>query len=375
MKKIFLLSIFAPALVFSSAHVETYNQWNTEVVEEGTCAPKECEPKCAEPCAPKHCEPKCIEPCAPVYCAPLWCGWGDLTIGGDWLYWKTEQARMEFGANVTLIPDGQNQTITSEVLRPDFEYKSGFRVYAAYETCDKDWIIQAAVTHVPSHASKFLNDAETAITTDFIQIFAQNFPILTAIQGGLYETAGAEWDVTVNYFDFDVMRNICLCDTFKLQPHLGLRALWSNQTFEITGDGITQDTGDPISFVSTLKERITGFGVEGGLWGDWQLCGGFSIIGHIGGSVLYSKLTNTGNLLAQQNTSETTISYKDVTHRAIPTGDTFIGLHYTKCICKRVIDLYIGWEQHLIFDTNQFSLGGGADMSLQGLTLGGSFTF
>lgn len=297
------------------------------------------------------------------------CDPGRFFVGAEWLYWKTEQSKMEFGANVDQVVTAAGVDVTSKIIAPQFSYQSGVRALAGYETADQEWAFTASFVYAPGKGRSTTFD-NPALMMDMVSVFNVNFPILTALQGTPLDTISGVWDVDNYYLDLDVLRNFSFCNKIQLSPHIGLRVLWSDQTFDLAGAGATAG----VSFTSRLKEQITGVGLEGGLWGTVDLVRGFSLVGHLGGSLLYSELRNSGSL-AVDNGTLLNVNYRYNTHQNLAMFDSLIGLQYiTECYAKP-ITLFLGWEQHLIFETNQFSVNGGGNMSLQGLTLGGAIAF
>ena len=122
-----------------------------------------------------------------------------------------------------------------------------------------------------------------------------------------------------------------------------------------------------------FKEQFQGYGAEGGLWGDWQIGYGFSVIGHIGGSVLYTK-TKIHERITQLPIDSQSVSEENSVHErsriysGTPTIDYFIGLQYVDCICDMHVSAKAGWEQQILFNANQFATTG--NLATQGLTLG-----
>lgn len=296
------------------------------------------------------------------------CGCGQFSIGGDWLYWKVEQEQMEFGALVTISPDDDLTVINSDVIKPKFTEHDGYRYYIDYVTADKDWKLSAAFTHVPTSASVSVAE-NPSVTMDFISIFGVNFPILEAIAEGTFDEVSGKWNATIEYLDIDVTRNICFNDTFQINPHIGLRGFWSDQKFKIDGSSAE------VTFASRLKQKVKGIGLEAGLWGELRLCNGFYLVGHVGGGLIYSKYRNSGTLDADADDGLARIHYNDSNYMSNAMVDTFLGVKYVGCIQDFAFNAHVGWEQHIIFGTNQFSVSGNANMTLQGVTLGGGFAF
>lgn len=314
------------------------------------------------------CEPACIDesPCVQNNdCA------GRFTVGGDWLYWKIEQEQMEIGANVTISDVDGTATITSDVIRPKFKYSSGYRVFADYTLPASEWKITAAYTHAPTSASVSATEDPVGIPMDFISLFSVNFPLLNAISQVMFDSASASWNAQMNYLDLDIARTFQPHERFEVTPHLGLRGLWSHQKFVIEGIG----TDANIAFLSNLKGKTDGLGVEGGLWGTLKVADGFSIVGHFGGSVMYTKFKNSGSLDGNQDDTLLHIEYSDNLYKNIAMVDSFVGLRYMTQFSEFGVSVHVGWEQHILFDLNQFSITGDGNLTMQGLTLGAGLSF
>ena len=70
------------------------------------------------------------------------------------------------------------------------------------------------------------------------------------------------------------------------------------------------------------------------------------------------------------------ISYKHNGHsKGIPMFDAFVGLQYANTWNNFGFNIHAGWEEHIIFDTSDFSLSSSGTTTLQGLTLGASVAF
>jgi len=297
------------------------------------------------------------------------CGNGIFEIGGDWLYWKTYEEGLALGALAQ--PSGTPaSTITNlPVIKPKFKDKSGYRAFVNYHTNNHKWKIEACFSHIPSSANiTVLNDPGGE---DFISIFATNFPLLAPVATINFTNASSRLNQDINYFDLDLCRSFSVCRGFEVSPHIGMRGFWLNQKYNIHLEAIPS----ALLVDSELKGKIAGVGIEGGLAGEYKLGLGFSICGHLGGSLIFSKFTNEGIAQIVALNETRTLAYTDKNKKGMPTIDSFIGIHYTNEIGENYpISFLAGWEHHFLFSTNQFSQVNG-NLSLQGLTLGASIGF
>lgn len=307
------------------------------------------------------------------------CERGTFSLGGDWLYWKTEESKLELGAAIEQTVAATNTTRASVILKPKFQYDSGYRIFADYTTCNKLWKFSASYTHVPSCASA---DFTSTISSDYVSLLNVNFnfPILNTVSTTqyLYSSIGAKWDTSLNYCDFDVSRSFLFCKGLDITPHAGIRVLWANQSLRLRGvaDDVLGIPPVDISFLGKLHSDLSSVGVEGGLNFLWNIWQNLSLIGNVGGSVLYTSSHTKGTLdISYANGTSLNLLFKDSDHDGIPMFDAFIGLQYKGCFSKYIWNLHIGWEEHIIFNTNTFTLNGGGNYTVQGLTLGAAIGF
>lgn len=333
-------------------------------------------------------------PVAAQDCGSNWgdcCEWsmfdGQVKVGADWLYWETRQDNMGLASlsNASVIAANPN-SLDLRVVEPKFKYTSGFRVNLGYELPCNCWEVNVIYTYMPTNSS---SRHLFASTEDEIYIIPGN---------GLTEAVssiGAEdvlsfhqkWDLTINNIDVDFARTITFNECISIRPHAGFRSLWysEKQSVFVTVDPSATFNPNPLlpefsNYDAVAKNKFTGYGVEAGLWGCWQVGCGFSIIGHFGGSVLYSKFdicsfanetlvtsSTVGEVTTPVITEIGTIAAHDCQKTATPTIDYFLGLQYADQMCDMSFAIRCGWEQHVIFNTNRISHNG--NLSTQGLTL------
>lgn len=298
------------------------------------------------------------------------CEWsvldGKMTLGADWLYWKVQQDGVLPGSIVvnsdpTIVPP----TKFTHGVRPHFKYDSGFRLNLGYELPCDCWDVNLAYTYIPSHAKTTTFTAESTLE-NFVPVSAISTPTQ------LLDSASfaSKWDLTLNNIDLDIGRTVCFGECLNVRPHIGFRATWFDQKFRSAAATFTTRLFN----AGVVREKFQGYGVEGGLWADWKLGYGVSLVGHFGGSILYSKFEVHGEsvsgILSTDGvfTTDTVEFSSDSFYSATPTVDYFVGLQYADSFCDMLFKAHIGWEQHVMFDTNRYLSTG--NLSGQGLTLG-----
>lgn len=310
------------------------------------------------------------------------CEWsvldGKMTIGADWLYWKVQQDGILPGRiiveNTTNENDNPVLFTRARGIHTDPKWKNGFRIHLGYELPCDSWDVNLSYTYMPSR-EKIVNFT-AGPTESFVSPFINSD----------FDFFASKWNLSWNTVDLDIGRTICFGDCLKLRPHVGFRATWIDQKFRSFGAAnVAVITPATVSFDAlSLKQKFQGYGVEAGLWTDYKLSSGLSLIGHFGGSILYSKFNvhskeANGYILIEDNSTISDIQHgdfvatnvvigRDTFFTATPTLDYFIGLQYADTLCDMLYKIYVGWEQHVLFDTNRFLARG--NLSGQGLTLG-----
>lgn len=293
------------------------------------------------------------------------CEWsmldGKVTVGADWLYWKVQQDGVLPGALVSTATADNVVTTTARNNRPSFKWESGFRVNLGYELPCDCWDINLAYTYIPSHAT--INNFVAA---------ADQTARFVPVNGSLFTSYASKWDFTGNNIDLDIGRTVAFGECLTLRPHVGFRTTWFDQKFRAFGT--LENVGDATIFQrASTKEKFCGYGVEAGLWTDYKLGCGISLVGHFGGSILYSKFKINSTVISGTivDTAEVTAAVlfgSESYYTATPSVDYFVGLQYADTLCDLLFKARLGWEQHVLFDTNRFLTSG--NLSTQGLTLG-----
>lgn len=278
-----------------------------------------------------------------------------------------QQDNLEYAVLAEAVTNPNPEVLETDAhyLRTNFRYQGGYRGFVAYETEDRAWEISATYTHIRT-------DTQTSTRADIdeaIDFLDDNFIFLPTTVP--FTTSHEKWQAQINMGDIDFARNICVCDSVILTPHIGGRYLWMDQKLHINGSIGGKFNNNKV--VSRFRERFYGYGVEGGLWLNWDIGCGLAIIGHVGGSILYSNF-HVKSLIEEITTTRGFVAIdllktNNMIHSGTPTMDYFAGLEYHTCICGMNMGARAGYEQQIIFDANRIAATGG-NLSLQGLTAG-----
>lgn len=297
---------------------------------------------------------------------------GRWSFEADWLYWRAEEDNLNYGIILHPNNTGNNPSdIDVRFLHPEFKNSNGYRLAAEYEFPCDGWGLGVIYSYLPtsSHFS-FIGNTDPD-NLSFAQFPAPNFIILNFLNNTNVILLKSDWQLNTSYLDIDIDKNLCLTNVFNIRPHMGIRLLWMRQHFSLEGTG--ENNSITSEFVTSFNQKMFGIGIEGGLWADWKICGGFSLIGHMGGSIMCSNFRNIGKEDITSNDPnsppEQKIHYKDHIFEGTPSLDYFLGLQYCCCLWDMDWNVRAGWEEHVFFDVNQMTIDGG-NLTLQGLTLG-----
>ena len=319
-------------------------------------------------------------------CCETSCGWGRFNAGAEWLHWKVKQDNMRAGTFVDDFPDPILKEATGTMIEPKFKYNGGVRGYIGYETACSQWGINAIYTYIPLHSKSAFKktipfEEQTRTHRQFIIPNTPGFPLFEAFEGeggiAALSSLSTKWHGNLSYVDIDLSRNLTFCDSFHLRPHVGFRYAWMTQHLLMQAGFILVSTNNSTFGNLKYKQKFHGYGIEGGIWADWNLGYGFSIVGHVGGSVLYSHINLkilSESFIKKKGDPVFIIRSGSKNIYAIPTIDYFAGLKYEKAFKRLSISAHVGWEQRVFLNINQIAFASGY-LSLQGLTLGGDISF
>ncbi len=301
-----------------------------------------------------------------------------LNVGADWLYLKVSQDNLRAGTFLDDFPNPVLKQVDGTAVEPGFKYSNGYRVNVGYEfPCDL-WELNATYTYIPINSTS--DCGQTTISTpdhnQFIAANAGSIPFFNIFQSptGFVQMTSlfTKWHGNLSYVDADLARTLTFCSGFHVRPHLGFRAAWMTQKYVAEGN-LQIPTFNGAQFVSMqFSEQFQGYGLEGGLWTDWDVGCGFSLVGHVGGSILYATFKiqeKAKGSLTQGQDPVFIFSQNPTIHTATPTLEYLAGLQYAMTYCDVVIAAHIAWEQRVFFDLNQISSYGG-NFSAQGLNFG-----
>lgn len=282
-----------------------------------------------------------------VDCCDDPCGCLPVRVEADYLLW---QLRTPYDHS-SVITEVSTDVTKEKYYGDDYDYKSGFRLGVYYDglfSCLDVGVIWT--TYYTSFHDSIDIDSN------------QNFRIDSDV-----DELSIKKQVNFNYVDLDFSSRFCPTCCLSLRPHIGLRALWLNFNSRAEFSGDIGTTTDTLHINRHYRDEDSGIGLQGGLWAEWQLGCGFSLVGHFGGSVLlyedqYRFKLNAVTKDSSGNELTNVLEEECETIKSSQqTFDYFLGVKYNTRLCNNDVYVQVGWEHiFLNFEYYQF----------QGLTVG-----
>jgi len=294
-------------------------------------------------------------------------------VMGDALLWQAHEE------NLTYAYKSDATASFSTLKGLDFDWDWGFRVALGYNAPRDGWDLSLLWTHIENHAEDHLHaDADSS------NLILPVWNINDVGIGGPITQARAHWNVNLEQVDFALGKEYYVGKYLTLRPNGGLRADWIYQTYDMTYNFLVVP-GFPQRF--NMTNRFFGLGFFAGVDSDWMLGRGFSIYGMADFATLLGFFDVDQKV--RQASPLTGFDQKGSIDSSLRCGrgvlDLTLGFKWSH-LCRNNswgITLKAGYEYHVYFDQNQFSLMANAtkyfkpdgDLTYQGLALSGQIDF
>lgn len=292
-----------------------------------------------------------------------------IYAGADWLYWQVRQAGMQYATSYNNIA-GDLANAHSKSF--DFDWKSGWRVNAGYNTPRDGWDLHFSYTQFSPEAH---SDASGIL---FPYLLFQGAPSF----GTVVHNASGSWKIDLNSWDLELGRVFQMAKTFRLRPHAGVKQAWIDQNATVLYTGNPDHPTD--QYLIQLKDDFSGFGLQAGLDSNWKLWQGFSFFGDLSAALLWGKFDIEQNQIIA---TVPQIQLKDPIKALAPMIDAKLGFSWDQdFFCDRfhfgldvAFEMQYWWQQNIYdrFTSTTFptSVKTTYDLGLFGLSLGGRFGF
>ncbi|MBA3957845.1 MAG: hypothetical protein H0X51_05570 [Parachlamydiaceae bacterium] len=302
--------------------------------------------------------------CGPTNC----CGpVGDLYFRADALILKACEDGLAYGTAVRTVSEGGSTplgvAVDSRVKNVHPNYDVGFRLGFGYMLPCDCWGLAVNWMHFNTHSSShydrnFVSDVETGTSSYFVPAYGASIYNITDLNG--IDATEARWKLQLDVVDIELGRPFCLSECITIRPHIGVRAAWIRQSYNIENTVHVQATdADVVLQDLHLKSNYQGIGLRGGLDTQWDLGCGMSLYGNAAIAVLYGnfdiKSRNEWFLVpGSEDFFEPEQQDDFCACRAVT--DAGLGLRWKQNFCCDSVGLtlQLGWEHHYFFGQNQF---------------------
>jgi hypothetical protein len=260
---------------------------------------------------------------------------GGFFARADFLYWRADEDGLEYGA------EGNSDSRSSEMRAPKVQWNPGFRVGVGYTFNRQDyWDLTVLWTHFQTHHSAaFHNHGDSS------KLFV---PWWGSDLGAVASSASAHWTLIYNTYDLDLGRSYFVSKTFSVHPFMGLRGSTIDQRYHAHYNGLFDSGVIPTSF--TAKNDFWGVGAHLGTGLEWYCMNSFSLIGQIGGSLLYANfhMKESSTIVSSSHTAISPFPHEQIT-TAATNVETMLGVQWETFFYQNKWRLVLGlkyeWNQ------------------------------
>ena len=325
----------------------------------------------------------------------------NIQLGADYILWVINQEGLQAALNNAAVVPGTGESFVSvpgvgTAYTPKFKPRNGFKVHgdlvlSTYENVDLFleyiWLDRSA----PNSSS--------ATDPNFTYPNLSVGPVVSGNNDTASETRNVNsvFKFEYNVLDFEIGRLSGIAkNIFTARPFWGIRGTWQTSYWDTTYQGTALDQDFQSSIVTSfvnVKQQTNGAGIRGGFDFGFNLCPNNDFVqnifltGTVALSGIYGPTTVTWNSGEKLTSSVTQVyqSTQEKFYRITPVVDLSLGLGWNYTFGGDNKDRYNA-EIHLTWDTQSwinygqytsvsFFPTGGQNMTVQGLTVGGSLFF
>lgn len=309
------------------------------------CPPRRCKPAPCNPC--RKTPPRCcwkFNPCNPKGCSDMNCG--GFFVSGDFLYWKSDNQGFSYAYELrTTTPLGLN---VGDVVRLDQDWAPAFRVALGWNTEHDFWDFSLNYTWYRNRSSQ---------TSTGGNGFIPLWPASTESASQFRSVQGIS-RVNMDMGEIEVGRLAFLTKSVALKPIFGVKGGVLHQRY-------ISDFTVPFPATSLNQQRFTGKNYYWGIGpmalfkGELHLTRGFSMIGNLGGALLYGKtktMSYNRTIAAGSSTFTTERQYFDQFYQLVPNLQMAFGFQWQRCFWweKMFFKASVAWETQYWW--NQYNL-------------------
>lgn len=321
------------------------------------------------------CFPDCVNVLTPA--SPPICSCVEPFFTADYIYWTARENGLGYatsspvGTVANPRPSGKGR-----LYAPHWQGKSGFKVGAGLNMLYDRWDVYLNYTWLRNNGNK--SHAHASSGQELYNRFSLGAADLVFTD---LSSASAKWNLHFNVLDLSLGRNYYVSKHLTLRPHFGLKGTWQKQVYDLKYNRDVAAT----NFTADIKQHMWGIGIRGGFNTTWYVCSGFSLIGDLDISGVWSRFNTKREDLSFSATTPDgllLLNEKYVLHTLKPVIEWDLGIKWETCFCDDSyrFGILLAWEEQIWINQNEILNNRGdetrqGDLVLQGLTLGARFDF
>lgn len=299
--------------------------------------------------------------------------------GGSALYWLASEEGLSIGRKIPLNRSSTTGTLDEKILYPDFQYRTGFQLFAGIRSTAIDGILATSWTRL--HQT-------TSTTFDYgtqNNILPQTW--VARINTTYNATkASSAWNLKFDLVDMVYAREHHFGKHLVVSPSVGVKAAWIDQDFNVS----YHFTGVDNPMKAAYRSESWGVGPSLGARAAWDLGYGLCLNAYGDSALIHTSYTRAS---LEQDITLQTLSANQV--RADygsfsvlrPTASFGLGLGYGILLGNTChLGLSASYDMHLLFNQNVLraiadnykhdtSTSATGDLTLHGLTLSAGLSY
>lgn len=290
------------------------------------------------------------------------------TVGNHWfitfdlLYWHPKLGGTEYAISTNpdlyITPGGNQRFLLLQhegaIKENDFSWDFGLKAGIGYKTPYDSWDVYARYTWFDSNSSSSCYKLPPAT------IFT-----LRSVEGTAAKWAKSHVDISYDTIELQLARSYFLSSRLSVRPHLALKTAWISLAQNITYNrsDLPRVRPELVDLDRKIKDssKMRGYGPQAGVDGNLYIGNGFSLIGELSGSILYSyfrvRHKETHPLIIEGDFVQggTIFNIKEKQHRFIPYVQMLMGLTWSTYLNndKQHLSLKGGYEVQYFWRVNQ----------------------
>ncbi|MFI5333978.1 MAG: Lpg1974 family pore-forming outer membrane protein [Chlamydiales bacterium] len=289
----------------------------------------------------------------------------EASVTAGYLYLWTDVDDLAYA----IQSDGRKSKFLNPKILPDNGFKLGVGIYLPHD----GWDFAFNLTHLHARAPVH---AQGHLTPQWI--------LPSDTPNGFVDAVEAHWRLHLGLVDMELGRAFFLGRSLTMRPHIGMRYAIIRQKYLLyyIGGNLFPEGEDYVS----MKNKFLAPGVRVGSDFAWKIKGGFGLYSKLAAALLY------GSVYVHESEK---VSFKEEKSSNLfdkfpmgkPILDIEAGVQWERPIFGHRYHLLLqaGCEMHLFFSQNQlfhfnsasnpYFLSSQGDMSIQGLSISGTFSY